>query len=164
MTLRMADHYRRLFEYEKDSHAKVLASLQAVPQDLRRSPSYQRAIDLMAHILAARMMWLFRFGIRSEGPKDLSPQNVSLEELVTRHNEMQSAWTDYLHALNDEDVQKSFEYQSLDAGRFRNTIQDILTQLFGHSLYHRGQVAALIRAIGAEPATTDFVYWTREPL
>jgi uncharacterized damage-inducible protein DinB len=164
MTISMADHYRRLFEYEKDSHAKVLASLQAVPADLKRSPSFQQAVDLMAHIIAARMMWLFRFGIRSDGPKDLSPRDVSPEDISMRLNEMQSAWTDYLATLNDVDVQSSFEYQSLDAGRFRSTIQDILTQLFGHSLYHRGQIAALIRSIGAEPATTDFVFWTREPL
>jgi uncharacterized damage-inducible protein DinB len=45
----------------------------------------------------------------------------------------------------------------------RNSIEDILTQLFGHSCYHRGQIAQLLRSIGAEPAVTDFVFWTREP-
>ena len=55
-----------------------------------------------------------------------------------------------------------FEYQSLDGPWFRNSVEDILTQLFGHSWYHRGQIAALIRALGEEPAVTDFVFWARD--
>ena len=43
-------------------------------------------------------------------------------------------------------------------------VEDILTQLHGHSLYHRGQIALLLRAMGAEPVSTDFVFWTRESL
>ena len=31
-----------------------------------------------------------------------------------------------------------------------------------HSWYHRGQIATLVRALGAEPAVTDFVFWSRE--
>ena len=59
---------------------------------------------------------------------------------------------------------RELEYQSLDAGRFRNRIEDILTQLFGHSWYHRGQIAMLIRAAGGEPAVTDLIFWCREPI
>ena len=69
----------------------------------------------------------------------------------------------YLERVSDDDLLRTFEYQSLDAGRFCNRIADILTQLFGHSLYHRGQIAMLVRAAGGEPAVTDFVYWCREP-
>ena len=57
-----------------------------------------------------------------------------------------------------------FEYQSLDAGRFCNCIEDILAQLFGHSSYHRGQIATLVCAAGGEPAITDLIYWCREPV
>jgi uncharacterized damage-inducible protein DinB len=55
-----------------------------------------------------------------------------------------------------------FEYQSLDAGRFRNTIADVLAQLYGHSWYHRGQIAMLVRTAGGQPAVTDLIYWCRE--
>lgn len=35
---------------------------------------------------------------------------------------------------------------------------------FEHSSYHRGQIALLLRSAGAEPAVTDFLFWTREPV
>jgi uncharacterized damage-inducible protein DinB len=55
-----------------------------------------------------------------------------------------------------------FTYQSFDSGRFQNTIEDVLTQLFGHSWYHRGQIAILVRQAGGTPALTDLIYFTRE--
>jgi uncharacterized damage-inducible protein DinB len=77
---------------------------------------------------------------------------------------MESAWCAYLEDLDDAGLAHAFEYTSLEGDRYRNTVEDTLTQLFGHSWYHRGQIASLIRSLGAEPAVTDFVFWTREPV
>jgi uncharacterized damage-inducible protein DinB len=66
--------------------------------------------------------------------------------------------------VDDDELTREFEYQSLDAGRFRNRIEDILAQLFGHSSYHRGQIAMLVRAAGGQPAITDLVFWCRQPV
>ena len=62
----MIDRYRRWFDYEKDSHAKTLASLYAVPAKLRDGEAFRKAVYLMGHIVAARRMWLFRFGVAGQ--------------------------------------------------------------------------------------------------
>ncbi len=159
-----ADRHRRWFAYEQDSHAQVLASLAAVPAELRASEGYRKAVSLMAHIVAARRLWLFRFGATRQGPTlaDFFPENVSLADLALSVTEVQTVWATYLGALTDAELARVFEYQSLAGPRFRNTVEDILTQLFGHSSYHRGQIAQLLRSIGAQPAATDFVFWARE--
>jgi uncharacterized damage-inducible protein DinB len=163
MTQGTIDRYRRWFEYEKDSHAKTMASLNGVTEEGRATPSFQKAVDLMAHLAAARLMWLYRFGV-SQKPAELFPKSAQFEDLPRRFQEMEEAWSQYLDRLNDSELVRVFEYQSYDGARFRNAIEDILTQLFGHSLYHRGQVAMIVRSLGAEPAVTDLVYWTREPV
>lgn len=160
----LAESYRRWFEYEKDSHEKVLGSLRSVPEALRGTAPNQQALTLFAHIVAARRLWLHRFGVAIEGPRDFFPQDVNLDELCDLLNETQTAWDAYLEGLDDAELARVFEYHSLEGPGFRNTVEDILTQLFGHSWYHRGQIAQLIRSIGCEPAVTDFVFWTREPL
>jgi uncharacterized damage-inducible protein DinB len=164
MSQHLADRYRRWFQYEKDSHAKVLASLESVPSHLRSTPAFEKAVSLLAHIAAARQLWLWRFGVASEAPRDIFPTGLALAEIAGRIEAVQAAWSDYLGRLDDTELARTFEYQSLDSGRFRNTVEDILTQLFGHSWYHRGQIASLVRAAGGEPAATDFVYWTREAI
>jgi uncharacterized damage-inducible protein DinB len=157
----MIDRYRRWFEYEKDSHAKTLDSLNAVPEELRQSEGFRKAVYLMGHVIAARRVWLFRFGVLKDNV-ELFPRETSLAELPRKISEMEAMWSQYLNELNDTELARVFEYQSYEGARFRNTIEEILTQLFGHSLYHRGQVALLLRSIGAEPAVTDFVFWARE--
>jgi len=156
--------YQRWFEYEKESHAKVIDSLMAVPQAKRSTPEFQKAVNLMAHVVAARCLWLYRFGIVAEPPQGLFTTDAKFEELPASLAAMESLWEDYLSKIDDAELIRPFEYRSLDGKQFRNAIHDILTQLFGHSLYHRGQIAAMVRSIGSEPAITDFVYWTREPL
>lgn len=163
----MTDRFRRWFEYEKDSHAKVLASLQAVPLHLRDSEEYRKAVSLMAHLVLARWLWLVRLGAAPpekapREPEAFFPRDVSVADLPGRIAEMEKAWEAFLTGLDEAEVSRVFEYRALDGAAFRNSVEDVLSQLFGHSWYHRGQIAQLVRGLGAEPAVTDFVYWTRE--
>jgi len=164
MVSTLSVQYRRWFEYEKDSHAKVLECLLDLPHSTRTAAAYQKAIVLFAHIIEARRLWLFRFGARSDAPTEFFPKGLTPEELVPRLKAMETAWAGYLARLDETEIAREFEYRSLEGGYFRNQIQDILAQLFGHSWYHRGQIASLIRSLGYDPPATDFVFWTREPL
>jgi uncharacterized damage-inducible protein DinB len=159
----IVERYQRWFDYERDAHAKVIRSLESVPAERRSSAEFRRAVSILGHIAAARRVWLFRFGVIPDGPTTLFPE-TQLADVVGELQTIQEKWTDYLSRADDEQLSRFFEYKSLDAGRFRNRIEDILTQLFGHSWYHRGQIAMLVRAAGGEPAVTDLVYWCREPV
>jgi uncharacterized damage-inducible protein DinB len=166
MTQTRAETYRRWFEYERDSHARVLAAMNAVPPGRRGAPEFEKAASLLAHIMEARRLWLFRMGAAREGPSldDLMPKHVELADLSARLDAVHDVWTRHLAKLDDAAIARHFEYRSFEGEPFRITVEDILTQLYGHSLYHRGQIALLLRSMGATPATTDFLFWTREPL
>ncbi len=153
--------FRSWFEYEKESHAKAIESLETVPAEARSSPEYQKAVDLLWHMALARHLWLYRFGGVAEGPKNLFREGLSLEEAATELSRIEGIWEDYLAGLSDAETEREFEYQSLEGERYRNRVEDVLTQLFGHSLYHRGQIALLVRRMGGVPAETDFIFWTR---
>ena len=159
----MIEHYRRWFTYERDVHRLTLDSVTRLDVTQKSSASFQKAVELLAHVIAARRMWLFRFGVTSE-KVELFPRGVAIETLPALIEQMESDWNQYLATLTDEDLEQVFEYTSYEGKRFRNSIGDILTQLFGHSWYHRGQIAALVRQMGGEPAVTDFVFWAREPV
>lgn len=158
-----ADRYRRWFEYERDSHAKTLASIKAVPVELRDQEAFRKAVYLLGHVVAARRMWLSRFGVTNE-KVELFPTETILDDLPHQLSEMETQWSAYVGKLTDADLERVFEYESYEGPRFRNSIEDILTQLFGHSWYHRGQIAQLIRSLGCTPAVTDLVFWSRQPV
>ncbi len=160
----LIERYRRWFDYERDAHNKVFASFETVPADMRATAEYRKAVAIFHHIVAARHVWLYRLGIVSAPPGALFVDDAELARVVSHWQEIQASWTDYLAKLDDAGLAREFEYQSLDAGRFRNRVEDILDQLFGHSSYHRGQIATLIRASGGQPAVTDLIYWCRESI
>jgi uncharacterized damage-inducible protein DinB len=111
---------------------------------------------------AARRIWLYRMGAIGSAPATLFPTDLTVDEVAAALREAEEAWALYFARVDDAAIGKTLEYQSLDAGGFRNKIEDILIQLHGHSLYHRGQIAMLVRQAGGEPARTDHIYWTRE--
>ena len=161
----MADRFRKWYEHERDAHAKVVRSLENVPADRRNSPEFQKAVAWLAHLATARRVWLERLGVipaKLAGP--FFPEGKELADTIADLKEVQELWSCYLAKLTDEQLAGTIEYKSFDAGRFRNRREEILTQLFTHSAYHRGQIASLVRAAGGEPAATDYIYWCREPV
>ncbi len=162
----MADftsRFVRWFAYEQDAHAKMLASLRAAERTHAASPDYQKAVDLAAHLVAARRMWLFRLGANPHKPAaGLFPAGTRVEDVAAGFHETHALWSAWFARLTDADLSRVVEFEAASGGRFRDSVEDILTQLFGHSSYHRGQIALLLRRIGAEPAPTDFIFWARD--
>src|ERR1044071_920859 len=76
MPTKIADSYRRWFDYEIDAHRKTLASLETESRARPSSQTFQKSVDLFAHIIAARRLWLFRLGVSDESPRELFPQAV----------------------------------------------------------------------------------------
>jgi uncharacterized damage-inducible protein DinB len=158
------EQYKTWFEYEKDAHLKTIDSLYTVPAKKRKFKEFQKAVDLFAHIVGARIMWLHRFGFLKEKPVDLFPAKVDVNSLSSIADKMYSVWDDYFNKLDEKELQRVFEYKSTEGLWYTNKIEELLTQLFGHSWYHRGQIAMLVRMIGGIPAETDYVYSKRIPI
>jgi uncharacterized damage-inducible protein DinB len=156
--------FRRWFEYEVDAHAKVLASFETVPPVRRDSAEFRKALSLFAHIVEARRTWIGRMGVLPLSTNPLFPDESDVGHVTALWRAVHEEWSRFLNSVDDKELARRFEYQSFDGGHFRNSVEEILTQLFGHSWYHRGQIATLVRAAGGTPAVTDFVYWCRQPI
>ena len=162
----LAARYRRWFTYECAAQGRVVESLQSVPRDRRDSVEYRKAVSLFGHLVAARRAWLGRLGGAPPFTGQLfpDPATADLDAFVASWTEIEPAWTSYLESLTDAELARAFEYRSFDGASWRNTIEDVLTQLLTHAPYHRGQIASLVRASGGEPAKTDFIFFCREAL
>lgn len=158
----IADLFRDFFQYEQDTHGKVLAALNASSESARASEPFQMALNLLGHVTAARMIWLWRIGAVATRPESVSPKGLSLTRLAQEMTRMQLEWSRYLAGLEEEELSRTIEYTTLDGRAGRNRVHEILIQLHGHSLYHQGQVAIWLRQAGAEPARTDYILWARD--
>lgn len=157
------DRYRQLYDYEKQSHARVVESLGTL-QKTGPGTEFQKALDLVGHLMAARQMWLYRLGAIGDRVEDMFPVGVTMADLTARIATVEKLWSGYLTGIDEAELDRVIEYQSFEGPGFRSRVEDVLAQLYGHSLYHRGQISMLVRSAGGQPAETDFIFWTREAI
>jgi uncharacterized damage-inducible protein DinB len=134
--------------------------LQSVPTAARETSPFVRAVGKMAHLVAARHMWLFRLGVSKDRPESWFPP-TTLEQLPAAVDAVERRWTAYLATLTDGDLAADFVYTGSDGRRYRWRLLDLLTQVFGHAWYHRGQIAMLVHDVGGEAIDTDYIFWNR---
>lgn len=154
----MPEHLRRLFDHAAWADRRALEAVAAAPED-RRAP----ALRLLSHVLAAERVWLLRLVGEDSGVQPIWPALTPAEcESLAAGN--RSAYARYLAALTEELAASEVAYTNSQGAAFRTRVSDVLTHVALHGSYHRGQVAAALRAAGAEPVNTDFIAFAREGL
>ena len=73
----------------------------------------------------------------------------------------ETAWTQYLQRLDEAELAREFDWQIANGDRYRWNVEGVLTQVFGHAWYHRGQIAQLVAALGGKAVETDYIFWSK---
>jgi uncharacterized damage-inducible protein DinB len=149
----LTDHLRRLFEYDDWANRETLVSLTSAaspPESARRR---------MAHIVGAEWLWLARL----EGRKSAMAvwPELTLGECEGEIPKLRAAWAAYLDRLSGDALGRRVAYVNSKGEPWESAAGDILEHTVMHSVYHRGQIAADLRAAGFEPAYTDYIHAVR---
>jgi uncharacterized damage-inducible protein DinB len=129
---------------------------------LRAGNPPERALRIMAHILGASWLWYSRL-IGQPSPVTVWP-DFDVHALAAELNKLHRVWERHLAALSPERLSNKVEYVNTKGERWTSTVEDVLTHLFMHSAYHRGQIAVLLRIDRHEPAYTDYIHAARQKL
>lgn len=91
---------------------------------------------------------------------------LSLVELCNWGREYHQLASEHFASLNEDDLDQPMnmpwaKYLTRQLGRDPSgtTRGETIAQVAAHSTYHRGQVNARLRELGAEPPLTDFIAW-----
>lgn len=155
----LIEHYRTLYEYERDCNHKMLAMLESVPKARRREAGFQQAVTLADHLAAGRENWLDYMKGKDFSLAPWWDQQSDLAALPSRFAALEHQWTDYLEHLDDAQMSQEFEFMEANGEIFRVPIGVQIEQLAGHAAYHRGQIALLTALLGGETVDTDYVDW-----
>jgi uncharacterized damage-inducible protein DinB len=145
---------RRLVAFDRVANDLTLASLSA--------SSPPRAIAVMAHIVGAERLWLARMAAEPS-PLAVWPE-LDLDGIRRELTAVEIPWNDFLGTLDTKGLEREVSYTNSQGQSFVNRVDDILQHVFFHSTYHRGQIAAAVRAAGGTPAYTDFIQIVRSGL
>ncbi len=149
----MKNHFEKLYQHLAWADERVLQSLRAAHSVLKKD------LDLYGHILGSEHNWLSR--IQGSVPKLAIWPTLTLDECERAGKENVSAFNALVATLTPELLQKSIKYRNSAGDQFTSTLEDILTHVSLHGAYHRGQIAASIRAAGDAPNPTDYIAFAR---
>ena len=150
------ERLRRLFSYGDWANRETLSSLEAAGS----APA--RSLRTLSHIVGAEWLWLARLK-REKDVMAVWPE-LTLEECRTQVGRLGKAWRAYCEGLDPHRLSEPVSYVNSKGESWTNGVQDILMHVVMHSVYHRGQIAADMRAGGHEPAYTDFIHGVRQGL
>jgi len=67
-----------------------------------------------------------------------------------------------IEQLNDEILQTNLYYKNFKGEHFAQPVFQVVTHVFNHSTYHRGQLVTMMRQLGeTNLPQTDFIHFTR---
>ena len=149
----MKHHFTKLYEHLAWADARVLQSLRAAHTVLKRD------LDLYSHILGSEHVWLSR--IKGTRARVAVWPSLTLDEAERLAVENSTAFNKVVSELTEESRATPITYRNSAGDQFTSTLEDILTHVSLHGAYHRGQIAASLRAAGDVPSPTDYIAFAR---
>jgi uncharacterized damage-inducible protein DinB len=155
-----------LFEYDRWANERMLQAVSALAfeQFTRQfGGSFSSLRDTIAHILGGEWIWLaywkatthdaalleeLRKRRDAQFTTDVLPNAVALR---AKCKEVETEMAEFVNAMTDQHLK-----EMLPARNTRISLAHLMQHVANHSTYHRGQVALMLREIGAAPAATDF--------
>jgi uncharacterized damage-inducible protein DinB len=160
------DDLRLLYEYDRWANNRIMGLVEALsPEQYERDlgGSFPSVRDVLLHIVASKWAWLTYW-------KESTPSDGILTGLFTRSETIfhpkafptlatvQAKWAE----VEKEEVEFVNEVTDELLGRtlpVRHTsvsLAHLMQHLANHSTYHRGQIAMMLRQLGAKAQGTDF--------
>jgi uncharacterized damage-inducible protein DinB len=124
--------------------------------------SFRSVRDTLAHICGVEWLWLERWHGRSHNALPPAAEFPSLTSLRGRWEEVERNLLDYVASLTAEDIQRIIQHKTTQGVPQAAPLWQMLQHLVNHGTYHRGQVATMLRQLGAKPISTDLIYFYRD--
>jgi len=160
------DDIQLLYEYDRWANNRVLQAVAALSDEQFRRDlggSFRSVRDTLVHIIAGEWGWLAYWKEPTPAPAfvaDLRKRREALfhPEAFPNAATVQRKWAEvekeqaeFVNDVTNESLQRMLPLRGTQI-----SLAHLMQHLANHSTYHRGQIALMMRQLGAEPLATDY--------
>ena len=159
------EEFRVLYDYNSWANHRTVNACAALTADQFQKnlgSSFPSVRETLAHIMNAEWTWLERFQGRSPSAMPTADSYGNLDSLRAKWAGIEQNLLTFIAGLNQADIDGIFEYKTISYGAMKNPMGQSLQHLVNHGTYHRGQVATMLRQLGAKPISTDMIFFYRD--
>jgi uncharacterized damage-inducible protein DinB len=155
-----------LLDFHYWARDRVLEAVaQLSPEQYTRDlgSSFRSVRDTLVHLYSAEWNWYTR-GHGTSPTSMLDPGDypdvASLGRAWRAHEQQMRA---FLASLDDAAIARTIDYKALNGQPYTSSVSQMVQHVVNHGTYHRGQVQAMLRQLGASPArSVDLITFYRE--
>lgn len=108
------------------------------------------------HIFNIDQQWFKRFNPESLTKTiDLKGIEETKEYFLELHDNMKG------FIINHYDFLQDVQYENSKGEQFQNSIDELIRHITNHGTYHRGNISTMIRQLGYEGVSTDYIFFLR---
>lgn len=157
--------FQLLYQFNSWANQRTLNSCVPLSQeqftrDLKSS--FNSVRDTLVHIVAAEWIWLERWHGRTPTSFPKAPDYPDLESVRNYASKIDRDLIDFVSSLMHDDPQRVISFKRIAGDAHAIPLWQLLQHLANHSTYHRGQIATMLRQLGAEPISTDLLLFFRD--
>jgi uncharacterized damage-inducible protein DinB len=156
---------RELLAFNTWANHRVLTAVEALTTEQFTAPlgsSFSSVRDTLGHICGVEWVWLERLEGRSPATIPEAKEYPHVAALRVRWAETEKRWLEYVSRLDQSELDEEVDYQTLSFGASRDPRWQMMQHVVNHGTYHRGQVIAMLRQLGAAGVSTDLISFYRQ--
>ena len=123
------------------------------PDQFRRDlgSSFGSVRDTLVHLVSAEWAWCSRWQGESPTGHLAATDLETASDIRRRWNEEEARVRTFVARLASDELNRVIEYAMFGGAPSRPVCWHTLQHVVNHATYHRGQVTAMLRQLGAEP-------------
>lgn len=158
----IAERLQKLSTYNIWAWDHVIQASKQISEDefkMERPFFWGSLHGLLAHSLAAEIIWIERLTGNSPiilyGTDDFK----SIEEVVEKWKEVRARWETFLNELTDEQAMSECRFTGTEGNERQCLIADIVQHVFNHATDHRSQMTPILYQLGHATTSLDYIYF-----
>jgi uncharacterized damage-inducible protein DinB len=152
--------FQNLYEYNywaRDRQLDACANITKEQFVQALGGSFGSLRDTLVHLAGAEWIWCERWNGRSPRAFPAGSDFPSLESMKHYWHGVEEDVRRFVGAVTEDTLHEPLSYINLAGKPFTYPLWQTMFHLVNHGTYHRGQVTTLLRQLGAQPASVDYL-------
>ena len=143
-----------LLDFHYWARDRLLDAVERLPPDQFRQDlgsSFGSVRNTLVHLVSAEWAWCSRWQGESPSGHLAAADFETVKEVRVRWNEEETRVRGFVERLGADGLNRVIEYAQFRGAPMSSVFWHTLQHVVNHATYHRGQVTAMLRQLGAEP-------------
>ncbi len=162
----MKELLKQMSIYNIWANQKIIDVILSLPEEKQKAEvpsSFNSLHKTLLHMWDAESIWWQRMKLLERFVRPSDNFKGTTRDVVNGLLSQSRLWEGWVSNVSELMLEHVFEYRNDKKEQIKMPIWQMLTHVFNHGTYHRGQLINMLRQLGIEKLPqTDFAAWCRK--